>query len=85
MYTSSKKDGGSLSTEPSQTNVQEGAVKDTDVELQELKAELESSQSIRDTLERQVQDLRKALRATGTPTEACGTPPLHDVAIRLLK
>lgn len=42
-----------------------------DVEVPELKAELETSQAARAMLEQQIQDLRKALKATGTPTEAC--------------
>eukprot|EP00892_Ulva_mutabilis_P002253 jgi/Ulvmu1/12028/UM083_0041.1 len=51
------------------SRVQADTSKEADVEVQELKAELEMFQASRAALERQVLDMRKALKTTGTPTE----------------
>lgn len=50
--------------------MQDGTDMEPGSERQRLNMVLESSRTAEGALERQVQDLRKALKATGTPTEA---------------
>lgn len=50
--------------------MQDGTDVESGLEIQRLNVALESSRTAQGALERQVQDLRKALKATGTPTEA---------------
>lgn len=63
--------------------VQESASKDSALDTQDLYAALEASRTTQSALERQVQDLRNALKATGTPTEARNhrytSWPIHSV------